>query len=91
MASFYINKHDIKNNDGYIIGQRWHESCLNCSYNGETPVDCYVCAKNPYKLASVSHLGHCNCFTKDSIEFTKVQKLLLKLKCVNFRYNERIK
>lgn len=98
MGSVYINKQKIKNNDGYIDeynekkgGQNIPDNCIVCSYSGETFFDCYVCAKNPYKVASVSCHGHCNCFTKDPIKFTKIQKFFLKIMGVNFRYNERVK
>lgn len=98
MSSFYTNKKNIKNNDEYTDtynekqeGHCLPDNCISCSYNGETIFDCYLCAKNPYKLFSVSCNGHCKCFSDQKIAITKLEKFFLNLKGFEFRYKNRIK
>lgn len=98
MSSFYKNRKDIKNNNGYVgnyqikkDGQHRPDNCISCSYCGESVFDCYLCAKNPWRVVSVCNKGHCECFTREEIEFNKLQKLVLNLQLFEFKYKNKVK
>ena len=99
MASFYTNKKNTKSNDEYR--ENWKRKsnrrgrmpniCVLCSYRCDSVFDSYVCIKNPYRVVSVSHNGHCNCFTRKEIELTKFQKIILKYQGINLENSGKIK
>ena len=66
--------------------------CKNCSYFGTIPSDNHwLCCENPYKLVMVSYCGHCDGFTRQAIDFNKLQKLFLKLNGFEFKHAHSIK